>query len=93
MNSFDLDFYELSEIADDPKKLEQLKNRYFDPEFDEWLEEFDKEQEELSKSDDSNNNELEMPDEETVDYNSNMNYEEYEDGTESAANEEWEMEE
>lgn len=44
LTSWDLEFYELSMIADDPKKLEQLQNRYFDPEFDEWLEEFDLEQ-------------------------------------------------
>lgn len=43
---YDLSFYEYSMIADDPDKLEQLQNHYYDPEFDDWLEEFDREQEE-----------------------------------------------
>lgn len=44
LSEFDIEFYELSQIADDPKKLQQLKEHYYDPEFDEWLEEFDQEQ-------------------------------------------------
>lgn len=44
MDVFDLEFYEYSTIADDPKKLEQLKNHYYDPEFEEWLEEFEQDQ-------------------------------------------------
>ena len=71
LNPFDLDFYELSMIADDPKKLEQLKNHYYDPEFEEWLEEFDAEQE--SKQDNKSgdiaqNEDLNMPDEETIEW-------------------------
>ena len=42
LTPFDLEFYELSMIADDPKKLEQLQNRFFDNDFDDYLEEFDK---------------------------------------------------
>lgn len=44
LDIYDLEFIEHSMIADDPKQLEKLKNYYFDPEFDEWLEEFDEEQ-------------------------------------------------
>ena len=44
MSEYDLEFYELSQIADDPKKLQQLKEHYYDPEFDEWLEEFEEQQ-------------------------------------------------
>lgn len=49
LDPFDLEFIEWSIVCDDPKLLEQIKNRYYDPEFDEWMEEFDKEQEELEK--------------------------------------------
>lgn len=44
LDPYDLEFYELSQIADDPKKLAQLKNHFYDPEFDEWMEEFELEQ-------------------------------------------------
>lgn len=50
MNEFDLAFYEYSMIADDPKLLDRLKNHFYDPEFDDWAEEFDKEQESDGKS-------------------------------------------
>lgn len=69
---FDLEFYELSMIADDPKKLEQLQNRFYDDEFDDWLEEFEREQEEkerqkqLQSSQDDKSEHLDMPDEETI---------------------------
>ena len=45
LDIYDIEFYEYSYIADDPERLEQLKNHYYDPEFEEWLEEFDAEQE------------------------------------------------
>lgn len=73
LTTFDLDFYELSMIADDPKKLEQLKNHYYDPEFDDWLEEFEEEQ---SKK----QNTVEMPDSETIEW-SNKNRSEEQDIT------------
>lgn len=72
LNMFDLEFYELSMIADDPKKLEQLQNRFYDDEFDDWLEEFEREQEEkerqkqLQSSQDDKSEHLDMPDEETI---------------------------
>lgn len=72
INPFDLDFYELSMIADDPKKLEQLQNHFYDDEFDDWLEEFDREQEEKQKSSQDENlgdsNDLDKPDEETIEW-------------------------
>ena len=43
LDIFDIEFYEYSMIAEDPKKLEQLQNHFYDPEFDEWLEEFERE--------------------------------------------------
>lgn len=49
IDTFDLEFYEYSLIADDPKKLERLQNHFYDDEWDEFLEEFDKEQEEKQK--------------------------------------------
>lgn len=61
LTTYDLDFYELSMIADDPKKLEQLKNHYYDPEFDDWLEEFDEEQSKKQSN-------IEMPDSETIEW-------------------------
>ena len=76
LNPFDMEFYELSVIADDPKKLEQLKNHYYDPEFDEWLEEFDNEQEEL-KSQQGKHVETDdkgLPDADTIEW-SNKNRE------------------
>lgn len=66
MTPYDLEFYELSAIADDPKKLEQLQNRYYDPEFDEWLEEFDIEQSLEGDAQFDNLNGLDMPDEEDI---------------------------
>lgn len=57
-------------IADDPKKLEQLQNHYYDPEFDEWLEEFDQEQEQRQKHNSSQDESqpLDMPDKETIEW-------------------------
>lgn len=66
MTPYDLEFYELSAIADDPKKLEQLQNRYYDPEFDDWLEEFDIEQSLEGDAQFDNLNDLDMPDEEDI---------------------------
>lgn len=78
MDTFDLDFYELSDIADDPQKLEQLKNHYYDPDFDEWVEDFDKEQVEKQRKKEieeeerqykaSKQQKLDMPDQETIEY-------------------------
>ena len=67
LDTYDLDFYELSDIADDPKKLEQLQNHFYDPDFDEWVEEFDKEQSEkqVKKKESS---EPEPPDLDTIKY-------------------------
>lgn len=45
MDEFDMAFYELSMIADDPELLEKYKNSYHDDEYDKWVEEFDKQQE------------------------------------------------
>lgn len=59
-------------IADDPKKLEQLQNHFYDDEFDDWLEEFDREQEEKQKSSQDENlgdsSDLDKPDEETIEW-------------------------
>lgn len=53
INIFDLEFIEYSQVADNPKALDKLKNHFYDDEFDEWAEEFDKEManEEEHKSD------------------------------------------
>jgi len=97
LDTYDLDFYELSDIADDPKKLEQLQNHFFDPDFDEWLEEFDKEQSEKQVKE-KESTEPEPPDLDTIKYSQNNSYnnqvteletEEYEMGT-AAADEEFE---
>ncbi len=63
MDLFDLEFYELSMIADDPKKLSQLKEQYYDSDFDDWLDEF--EQEQQSKSEQES---LDAPDEDTINW-------------------------
>lgn len=65
---FDIEFYEYSMIADDPKKLERLQNHYYDPEFEEWLEEFEQEQEKQksSQSDKGDSKQLDLPDQETI---------------------------
>lgn len=71
LSEFEIEFYELSQIADDPKKLQQLKEHYYDPEFDEWLEEFDQEQSEKSNSEQLSNHEdfeESMPNDETNDW-------------------------
>lgn len=73
MNIYDITFYELSMIADDPKKLEQLQNHFYDEDFDAWLEEFEEEQalkaESASQKGTSEN--LDMPDKETIVYAEN----------------------
>lgn len=66
MDIFDLEFYEFSILCDNPKQLEAYENRYYDPEFDEWLEEFDKEQANAKKS-----TNLDKPDDETIAYSNN----------------------
>lgn len=70
MDLFDIEFYEYSMIADDPKKLEQLQNHYYDPEFEEWMEEFEQEQEEKQKSSQDDkfggSKQLDLPDKETI---------------------------
>ena len=53
-------------IADDPKKLEKLENHFSDPDFDDWVEEFELEQQLKQQSDDFSD--VEMPDEETIRY-------------------------
>ena len=66
LDTWDLDFYEYSMIADDPKKLEKLENHFSDPDFDDWVEEFGLEQQLKQQSDDFSD--VEMPDEETIRY-------------------------
>ena len=56
MTPYDLEFYEYSMIADDPKKLEQLQNHFYDPDFDEWVEEFEREQLEKSNKEQEDEN-------------------------------------
>lgn len=71
LDVFDLEFYELSMIADDPKKLEKLQNSYYDPEYEEWIEEFELEQEQDESSQDEkseHSTQLDMPDEETIEW-------------------------
>lgn len=66
LDTWDLDFYEYSMIADDPKKLEKLENHFSDPDFDDWVEEFELEQQLKQQSGDFSD--VEMPDEETIRY-------------------------
>lgn len=69
LTPFDLEFYELSMIADDPKKLEQLQNRFYDDDFDDWLEEFEQEQYSKHSSEEEGEFEhLDLPDEETIEW-------------------------
>ena len=88
MDTFDLEFYEFSILCDNPKQLEAYENRYYDPEFDEWLEEFDKEQQ---------SKQLDKPDEDTIEYSNrpshSQSYEddEYEIGdTSNISTDDWE---
>ena len=69
LTQYDLEFYELSMIADDPKKLEQLQNSFFDDDFDDYLEEFEQEQQtKKSEQDDKlrQSERLELSDDETI---------------------------
>lgn len=80
MNIFDVQFAEFSQLADNPKKLEQYKNRFYDEDFDAWLEEveaeageppkkenpFDFSEYEVHDSTESPNSALDMPDEECI---------------------------
>ena len=97
MDPFELEFVEYSLICDDPKLLEKIKNRYYDPEFDEWLEEFDEEQRtlELQKRLKDRQN-LDMPDPETIKFNSKaksiLPTEDYEMGDRSQiSSDDWEV--
>ena len=104
MDSFDLDFYEYSIICDDPKLLAKLENSYYDPEFDEWLEEFDKEQEQ--KQSKKQQNDVELPDPDTISWSqkpkqppsqqsisSMLEKEDYEVGANTDGINDWEKEE
>lgn len=84
INIFDLQFYEYSQIADDPKKLEQLQNHYYDPEFEEWLEEFDQEQSEKTTKSNMDENLSSNR------YSDNLPTEEYEIPESINSSEEWE---
>ena len=69
IDTYDLEFYEYSIICDDPELLKKLENTYVDTEYDKWLEEFDKEQEELQKKQKKQNAENytpDLPDQETI---------------------------
>lgn len=103
MDPFDLEFVEWSLVCDDPKLLEQVKNRYYDPEFDEWEKEFDKEQEQLQQQKQQEQNSTfsgELPDTETIEWSNQkpptkeLPTEEYEVGdTSQFDGDEWEREE
>ena len=67
LDPFDLEFVEWSLVCDDPKLLEQIQNRYYDPEFDAWMEEFDKEQN-ANPQQNPPAPAVEMPDTETVEW-------------------------
>lgn len=96
MDPFDLSFVEWSLVRDDPKLWEQIQNRYYDPEFDAWMEEFDKEQQQQHKPPT-----VEMPDAETVNWSTHrppkqatLPTEEYEVGdTSQFGAADWEREE
>lgn len=90
-------------VCDDPKLLEQVQNHYYDPEFDDWLDEFDKEQEQLKQQKAANPPPptVEMPDTETVEWSNRkpptrqatLPMEEYEVGdTSQFGDEDWERE-
>ena len=101
LDTWDLDFYEYSMIADDPKKLEKLENHFSDPDFDDWVEEFELEQQLKQQSDDFSD--VEMPDEETIRYaaeNQNSEQEstlehdeEFEESVSAEELSDWEVEE
>ena len=102
LDPFDLEFIEWSLVCDDPKLLEQIQNRYYDPEFDAWIEEFDKEQEQKKQQQDTAPPSVELPDTETVEWSnqkpptrqSALDMEEYEVGDTSQFKEDdWEREE
>lgn len=101
LDPFDLEFIEWSLVCDDPKLLEQVQNHYYDPEFEEWVNEFDKEQEQLKKQQ-ATAPSIEMPDTETVEWSNRkpptrqtiLPMEEYEVGDTSQFSEkDWEREE
>ena len=54
-------------ICDDPELLKQLENRYVDTEYDKWLEEFDKEQEQIQAQQEKEKTYTpDLPDSETI---------------------------
>lgn len=107
MDVFDLEFIEWSLVCDDPKLLEKIQNRYYDPEFDEWEQEFEQEQQHLErqkqrqKATEPPPPPVEMPDAETVSWSAQkpptkqqLPTEEYEVGdTSQFKDEDWVREE
>lgn len=100
MTSFELEFYEFSMLCDDPKALQRYENTYYDPEYDAWEKEFDKEQAEQAQQAQSS---VELPDPDTVEWSgktqqsstpSVLDTEEYETYDAEGINEDdWEKEE
>lgn len=94
---YDIEFYEYSMICDDPELLKKLENTYYDPEFDDWVKEFDEEQAQQS------NTNVEMPDPDTVSWSgkpknntpapSTLEEEDYEVGVDTMGIDDWEKEE
>ena len=97
LTPYDLEFYELSMIADDPEKLSKLQNTFYDEDFDDFLEEFDREQEEnyklQSKQDEKSeqSNELDMPDEETIEWADKNRFSQQEDTPEPEFEDDYEI--
>lgn len=99
MDPYELEFYEYSIICDDPELLKKLENTYVDPDFDDYLNEFDKEQEQLQNQ----ANYPEMPDPETISWSKSpkpqkqippvLGTEQYEIAPDTADIDDWEREE
>lgn len=64
LNIYDIEFIELSLIADDPEKLRKLEESFYDDEYDEWVKEFEEEQQAKSK----NRGTQDLPDQATIEF-------------------------
>ena len=50
LDIYDIEFYEMSMIAEDPDKLNRYKNSFYDTDYDDWVEDFEKEQDEINNA-------------------------------------------
>lgn len=94
MDRYDIDFYEYSMIAENPEALKRLENHFFDPEWDDFVAEFEEEQRQkaLQKQLEEKNNPTDNDDKPAEETPEEPEYgEEYDISEPIDSSEEWEV--